>query len=331
MSARSRTLLMSALLIALFLAADALDAQAQGIRVPRREGMPVARTPVSATGTVQQVMPPNPRNPWHIMVETNTNQTWYFQVSKETKVHVTGEAKPEVLSPGMFVQFTASVNQRGAIEGKVNDLLIFTPSPERMPGAFPAGMGGAASGGEGPGGFGPGRAPGINPGAVPQAVPGVGPGFGPGAGPGAGAAAETALLDLGGRISRIRGNTLTVYVPNLSPKLEVELTEQPTVRVDVPDYLCAQQGDKIEVRGIIVQQGLDQQGKPMGLARAREVAIELSQPLGPPEKKTPRRPTRPTRPSRTHPKPDAKEPGAKEPEPQTEEPGTFRRPIEPEK
>jgi hypothetical protein len=178
-------------------------------------------------------------------------------------------------------------------------------------------------GGEGPGGFGPGRGPGINPGAVPGAGPGVGPGIGPNAAPGVGQAAETALLDLGGAISRVRGNTLSVAVPNFNPRLQVELTEQPTIRVDVNMYWLAQQGDKIEVRGLMLQQGMDEQGKQMGLAKARDVSIELIKPLGLAEEKPPKRPTRPTR---TRTKPDAKEKKAKE-----TEPGAFGRPVEPEK
>jgi len=99
-----------------------------------------------------------------------------------------------------------------------------------------------------------------------------------------------APYDVRAQITAIKHEKLTVNSGNAV--INIELEEEPTVDVDIADYRFAKQGDKIECIGTM-------ENERMKMGQAREVHIELSEPLAAPQKKKPRRPTasRPKKPA----------------------------------
>ncbi len=183
-------------------------------------------------------------------ITTDSKQTWVLRLSPETRVEIKGNANLAMLSHGTYVSFVAEVNQKTSrVEEKVGQLAIFVPS-NRMPvGAVPEGAAGA------------GGAFGLNVGAdQPFGGPAAGAG-GRGAARGAGKSAvkATESFDIKGQITSIKGDKITLLVPNqyFKRSLRIELTENPEVTLDVnaPLVNCpplpslVKQGDRVEVKG----------------------------------------------------------------------------------
>ncbi|NQT36807.1 MAG: hypothetical protein HQ581_04925 [Planctomycetes bacterium] len=271
-------------LIAAMLSAAASELRAQPRPAPQR---------ISAKGTVKEVYPR-----LGIVMTTATQQTWQIAIPQTANVKVTGTAEENFLKPGMFIQFNGEVDKRGNyVLGKVGQLLIFNPSRERMPGMFGAdptlGGGGQAGGGLGAGA----------------------PMFGPAPGaekPGGPANKGMGMALLGGQISTLKGKRMTVAVPNVNARLRVELADEVKIGVEVTDFSVAQEGDKIQISGTMIQESttLPNGTEVPGRGTARDVTIEMAKPLVDPKKKPrivppPRtRPARPTKPAKPDEKPE---------------------------
>ena len=92
-----------------------------------------------------------------------------------------------------------------------------------------------------------------------------------------------------------RGGKLKVQAGRAT--LPLELTEQPTVAVDSGDYTVATKGDKITIKGVM----MPTRAGPM--TQAKEVKIEMAEPLVGGKKKGPAAKSDAKRPAK-HPKKD---------------------------
>ncbi len=166
-----------------------------------------AKVPFNATGTVEDF------GMGMIKVKTGENDFWIAKVGKATEVHVTGTAEPEVLMPGVFIQFAAQVDRRGRVQGKIAKMLIFTPSTEIIPGVFPdqTAMGDVQ--------------------AEPPAKN----------------AQATSGYSIAGRINSLKKGKLTLQAGN--HVMKCELADELEIEVDVALYQLAKQGDKIDCSG----------------------------------------------------------------------------------
>lgn len=268
---------------------SAAAAMAQGIRPPYgRQGEGPPTEPFAAQGVVQQVMP------GRMQILTNTNQTWLLSIDPKAEVHVKGTAKADYLRVGQYVRFTAEIDRKGRVVGKLEELVLFTPTAPGHIGIWPEGTAGEeqAAGGQA---FGAGAA--------------NGPGFG--AGGGASPAPEAQRYTVAGRIVGARHGTLSINAARAM--IQAELAEEPTIYVDVANYLLAQPGDKITVTKGRMPAGLMvlPPGR-IGTAQATELSIELAQPLttAPPKPPHVPRGEKPGQPAGMSPQHEAAEPAA---------------------
>jgi len=221
-----------------------VDAHGQGFRRPQgnsKRQMPAE--PFAATGKIEAV------GQGVVKMLTTSNQLWMVWIDPKAEIHVTGTAEADFVRPGMFVRFTAELDQRGQAQNKVDKLTLFTPSEKSPLGVWPEGAGPAAGGEAGEGG----------------------------AGIAGNVAPLTNVFTVAGRITANRNGKLTMNA--LRGVVTFELAEKPTVGVDVTDYSIAKRGDKISVT-----KGKMFVGR-MGMARANALTIELAEPLTLPGKK----------------------------------------------
>jgi len=248
---------------------------------PRRDmragkGVKPKLEPFAAEGTVQVVMPRG------IQMLTDSTQNWMVIVDPKTVIHVIGTAEADFLRAGMFIRFTAEVDNRGMAKEKLEQLTVFTPSQQNLPGIWPEGQEPAGDKpAEGERRFGTGIG----------GVPPVGHAKAPPNGRAAGKAPTSGVYTIAGRITRCRKDRLTVHAGRAA--VRVQLAEDPKIDVDFADYSVAKPGDRISVT-----KGKMFAGR-IGLAQAQELTIKLSKPLSlakkkpvrpkPPPKKRPRR------------------------------------------
>jgi len=242
--------------------------------------------PVDASGTIEAMAP------GLLRIKSVTGQPWMLQVTRESTVHVTGTAKPDVLSTGGFISFVAKVDKRQSrIEDKVGKVILFTLSPERPLGAFPSqrGLGdGAAAepfGADQPGGEPAAR-------EKPNRRKEEGP--------------TVQEFEIVGRIAGIdKTGKIRVFAPNnyFRTPVQIELTEEPEIELDLtgPTMLSlAKIGDKVLGRGSQVAPNL---------VRLRELTIELAEPFTTVKPKQARKkPTRRTTRSSRRKRAEAEEP-----------------------
>ncbi len=225
-----------------------ISAQAQE-RKPETE-------PFAAKGTIEAIARGK------IQILTNTDQQWLVGIAPEAQIEVTGTAKVDFLRPGMFVKLTADFDKRGKAAEPVGRLILFTPSQQEPIGVWPEG---AAPSGDGEDQFGGEAA------AAPVANNRRDQGAG--------------RYTIHGRLTGNRKGKWTVNAGTAT--VQFELTEQPTIDVEIADYSFAKKGDKISItRGKMFA------GR-MGLAQASKLSIELAEPLTL-EKKKSRRTRKPT-------------------------------------
>lgn len=241
-----------------------VPAEAQRRRPPKKPPM----EPFAADGTIVAV------GPDRIQILTTSNQQWLIFFDPKAVIHVTGTAEADFLRAGMFIKFTAEVDKRGRVQGKVGELTIFTPSPENPPGIWPEGIGPPA-------------------GADGDRFGGKAGGNGGGNG-GAGA---SSIYTVAGQLTGARRGKLTVNAG--AGVVQFELAESPRIKVDIADFTVAGKGDKISISKGKMPAGT------MGIAQASAVTIELAEPLtlakkrpvppkkSPPPKRTTRRPDQP--------------------------------------
>lgn len=86
-------------------------------------------------------------------------------------------------------------------------------------------------------------------------------------------------LLIGGQIASIKGEgRVTLNVPNLSPKLRVQIAEDAEIDVDVAELSLARPGARIDLVGMMFQPGMGQ---------ISEANIELAEPLAGSAKRKP--------------------------------------------
>jgi hypothetical protein len=182
-------------------------------------------------------------------------RSWTVMIDPKATVRVTGSAEPDFLRPGLFVRFTAELDKGAVAKEKVQQLTIFSPSPENQPGVWPEGeapSGKPAEGGSRRGG-------------------------GAAGGPVAGKPLEPGAYTVAGRVTSFRKGRLTVNAGRST--IRADVAEDAKIDVDFADYSVAKPGDKISVtKGTIFP------ARP-GLAQALDLTIQLSEPLALPKKK----------------------------------------------
>jgi hypothetical protein len=94
-------------------------------------------------------------------------------------------------------------------------------------------------------------------------------------GGGAAGDGEFQPMVVAGVVTALKGTKLTLNVPQLSPKLKVDLTDAPTIEVNIGNISMAQQGDSITITG-----GSKLTQGQQTYVQAKEGTITLAQPLG---------------------------------------------------
>ena len=112
----SRTLLCLATFCLVTLLASGLSAQ---------EGKKLEET-----GTVKEVDGPR----FH-MITTKTD-AWWIQIVPGTKLHVTGTAEVGYLRQGLTVRFAGEFDKKGALQGDIKEIEVFTPQGKNGLGIF---------------------------------------------------------------------------------------------------------------------------------------------------------------------------------------------------
>jgi hypothetical protein len=221
-----------------------LPAQYNNLRNPRHpQQQPLVASAVDIQGVIEGVTRGG------VIVQDNSGQRWQVMVPPAARVHVTGSANADYLQSGLTVEFKAEVNDRGTIKDKVDSLTLITLSADRQMGLYPSeaagDQGGLAAGDDGKAGktkHAAGKA-----GATP-----------------AGAYRIVGRLIVG-------RNKLSVNTGRGT--LALELGEQPTIAIDVSDYMMAAKGDKVTVKAIKMP---TRSGPAVA---ALEMKIELAEPL----------------------------------------------------
>lgn len=227
--------------------------EAQNVR--RQPAIKQPTEPVRISGTIEGVMR------GVIGVVDDRSQQWRVAVPINATISVTGTATTDFLRSGLFVEFHATLNDRGEIQGKVDSLTIVTPSKKKPIGLFPSGTAGGDQDGFGDGMKWREKAPGDRTGNKRGAVAGA--------------------YRIVGRLIVGRGRRLSVQTGRGTARFE--LIEKPRIDVSLTDYTIASKGDKVTIRGMMMQ-------NMPGLARATKVEIELAEPLTGGKKKRPPRP-----------------------------------------
>jgi hypothetical protein len=81
-----------------------------------------------------------------IQVKMENGEQWLIKVPDDPrKTVVTGSAATNWLSPGMFVKFTATFDEKGAGQQTINEMQVFIPSKEDPLGAYRAAGGNAGN------------------------------------------------------------------------------------------------------------------------------------------------------------------------------------------
>ena len=74
--------------------------------------------------------------PGMIQWTDDAGEPMYVKLTPQTQIQVMGTADPDFLRPGLFVRFSASLNDRGEVGGEVAELTIFTPRDGYSVGIF---------------------------------------------------------------------------------------------------------------------------------------------------------------------------------------------------
>jgi hypothetical protein len=180
-------------------------------------------------------------------------KTWVVYTGPATTYHATGTAVADFLRAKLVVQFAADVDESGESKDKVGELTIVSPTPEHVFGVF-QGEGAKA-----------------NPATPPPAKPAAKKDKDKAAAPaGPSGFDNSSKAKVVGRVTSFKENHLVVAAGKR--KIQVDLTEEPVIHVDVAEASFATSGDKVVVHG------KDVKGKP-GTCEAGRVEITFSQPL----------------------------------------------------
>ncbi len=202
-----------------------------------------------------------------IVVVDGNKQMWRVAIMPITKVHVTGTTTAASLRSGLIVEFTAEIDNRGAVQKKVEALTVTSLSKEKQVGVFPA----AAADGDA-GGFGanagedaagkPAKHGGHTPGKTGKTVSKTQP---------AGSYRVVGKLIVGrGAMSVQTGRGM----------LPFELEDNAAIDVNVSDLSLVRIGTEVTVKAAVSP------ARP-GMAQALEVQVKLPEPQAGPSKDRP--------------------------------------------
>lgn len=212
--------------------------------------------PIEIEGSIQGI------THGRMMMVDDNNRAWQIAIPLGAKVHVTGTATRDHLQNGMFIEFEAEFDDRGELVEPVGALTIITPSQETAIGVSPV------------------AAKSKDKDAAESAEPAEKETKGAhGAKRGKAAAAKPSLAGkyhIVGHLVVGRGNKLSVNAGNGT--IPLELTEDPSVSININDYTVASEGDKAKLKGVMMT------GQP-GKAQATELTITLAEPLTAEKKK----------------------------------------------
>jgi hypothetical protein len=183
------------------------------------------------------------------------SKTWVVFTDPNTTYHATGTALADFLRPKLIVQFAADVDDSGAGKDKVGELTIVSPTPDHVSGVFP-GEGATA-----------------NPAPAKPAGKGKGKAAAPAGPSGFDNSTKAKVV---GKVTSYKENRLIVQAGKR--KVEVDLTDEPLIHVDLAEGTFASAGDKVVVHGKEVK-------GQQGACEAERVEITFSQPLTNPKKK----------------------------------------------
>jgi hypothetical protein len=185
--------------------------------------------------------------------------TWVVFTDPNTTFHATGTALADFLRPRLTVQFAADLDDKGTGKDKVGELTIVSPTSAHVPGVF-KGEGAAANV------------------ATPDAAApkAAGKGKDKAAPAGKGWFENFGKAKVVGKVVSYKENRLIVAAGKR--KVEVDLTDEPLIHVDVAEGTFASAGDKVVVKGKEVK-------GQQGACEAESVEITFSQPLTSPKKK----------------------------------------------
>jgi hypothetical protein len=184
-------------------------------------------------------------------------KSWLVYTGSNTTYHATGTALADFLRAKLVVQFAADVDESGLSKDKVGELTIVSPTPDRVFGVF-QGEGAKANPTTPP--------PAKKGGKKDKAAAPAGPsGFD-----------NSSKAKIVGRVTSFKENHLVVTTGRR--KIQVDLTDDPVIHVDLLEATFAADGDKVVVHGKEVK------GKA-GACEAEHVEITFSQPLTGPKKK----------------------------------------------
>lgn len=215
-------------------------APGQNRREPEREGVQIAGTVKDFQGSVLQVTA-NDGETWLVKLNTNRN-------APQDAMTYTAKATFDWLRAGMFVRFRANVNQRLLVDGPVNELTVFTPSPENPLGIVPE-----ANLGQG-----------IFADTAPEKKPDKD---------------RSVLCNVAGRLVGSKKGKLLIAAGVGS--LSIEVPDDVKIHVEIADLSFMQPGDKVEIAGWKYQM-------VPGRAVADRIAVSAEKPLTGPVPKSSR-------------------------------------------
>jgi hypothetical protein len=231
----------SALLV-LLAAGTAVAQRAPDVPQDKRENVELA-------GKLKQI------GPGVLQIATDAGDQWLVRLEgrpQEMKISFSGKADPSFLKSGMLVQFEGTVNKRGELQEKLEQIVVTSPREGIEVGVHPEGTGGNT------GGLFSNDKPDEKP--KKQARP------------------DAVRCRITGLITKIgRNGELTVNCRNGT--VTAELGDSVQVSVDLTDLRLAQPGDKVELRGWHVK-------NQKGTVWSRDVSVSAADVLGEAKKKS---------------------------------------------
>jgi hypothetical protein len=198
------------------------------------------RESLRANGTIKNVVPGG------ITLVTSEGEMWNVQLPRQAKdINYSASTDLEFLKPGMAINFSAMVNNKGLVVSEVASITVFTPLANTDLGIIPEG-GNTAN-----------PADALFTDAKEEKKPAKAP--------------EQVACYIGGQLVSLKGKKMIVSAGGA--QLKCDLAENAQVKISVSDLSYLQPGDKVEVEGWYYSGR-----KEMG-AMANRVSVTAANPL----------------------------------------------------
>lgn len=89
-----------------------------GVGIAQDPTAPADSLPYENSGTLEEA------NDNAVRIMDEKNESWVVRMGDDTDVKVEGDADRDCLRPGVIVQFTAKINEKGVLQGEVDELEI---------------------------------------------------------------------------------------------------------------------------------------------------------------------------------------------------------------